>query len=112
MSSQFGGITVTATFSPELHGWVNTTTDVNFTHGFDFQVRLLYCHTYRRHMLIKPIQMQPDSGLLIPIAHLSQTLTYNLSVLLLHVCPLTAPLTTAETSRRSHPCLTQLQQAT
>ena len=29
-------ITITATFTPELHGWVNTTTDVNFTHGFDF----------------------------------------------------------------------------
>ena len=28
-------MTVTATFTPELHGWVNTTTDVNFTHGFD-----------------------------------------------------------------------------
>lgn len=30
-------ITVTATFTPELHGWVNTTNDVNFTHGFDFE---------------------------------------------------------------------------
>lgn len=33
-------MTVTATFSPEIHGWVNTTNDVNFTHGFDFEVTI------------------------------------------------------------------------
>lgn len=50
-------VTVTATFSPEIHGWINTTNDVNFTHGFDFEV-------------------QPGSGVLIPIKHLPDTSTF------------------------------------
>ena len=31
-------MTVIDTFSPEIHGWVNTTNDVNITHGFNFEV--------------------------------------------------------------------------
>ena len=38
-----GILAVTATFTPELHGWVNTTNDVNFTHGFDFEASGTIC---------------------------------------------------------------------
>lgn len=31
-------LTLTATLSTALHGWVNTTNDVNFTYGFTFTV--------------------------------------------------------------------------
>ena len=31
-------MTVTANFTPEIHGWVNTTNDVNFTQGFEIEV--------------------------------------------------------------------------
>ncbi|KAK3166836.1 hypothetical protein OEA41_009961 [Lepraria neglecta] len=32
-------VTITFSFNPEIHGWVNTTQDVNFTYGFDFVVQ-------------------------------------------------------------------------
>ncbi|CAF9940394.1 hypothetical protein IMSHALPRED_002011 [Imshaugia aleurites] len=37
-TKSIGDLTITATLSPEIYGWINTTNNVNFTYGFDFEV--------------------------------------------------------------------------
>lgn len=39
---QIGDLTITATLNPEIYGWINTTNNVSFTYGFDFEVSELY----------------------------------------------------------------------
>lgn len=34
---QIGDLTITATLNPELYGWINSTNNVSFSYGFDFQ---------------------------------------------------------------------------
>ena len=66
-----GVVIITTVFTPEIHGWINTTMDVNFTHGFDFT-------------------MQPGTGFLIPLEHLDRTQSFGFNQTMLTPLPYTA----------------------
>lgn len=66
-----GDLTITATLNPEIYGWINTTNNVNFTYGFDFQVL-------------------PGSELLLPLESLNQSISIGFNQSTLTPLPFTS----------------------
>ncbi|KAM0800076.1 hypothetical protein BDR22DRAFT_963331 [Usnea florida] len=71
ISKTFDILTLTATIGAEIHGWVNTSDNVNFTHGFNFHV-------------------PPGSEIIIDLDHLNQSLSVGFNHSALTPLPFTA----------------------
>jgi hypothetical protein len=71
-------------FGPVIHGWVNSSSAVNFTYGFQFQVCTDSTHP-EDHMLIYE-QMSPNSAIWAPLFHLDNITSVGLQVILQIFC--------------------------
>lgn len=70
-TKSIGDLTITATLNPEIYGWINTTNNVSFTYGFDFEI-------------------PPGSELLLPLESLNQSISLGFNKSTLTPIPFTS----------------------
>ncbi|KAL9134470.1 MAG: hypothetical protein Q9175_004352 [Cornicularia normoerica] len=79
-TKSIGDLTITATLNPEIYGWINTTNNVNFTYGFDFEFSFRPSVAFVASIGALPVTLQVGVTLDIPTLDATVMQVHNVNV--------------------------------